>query len=146
MTPSRLVGFFFLALVGCSRSGPPLVAVTGTVTLDDRPLEGAQVTFIPADAIPGAGASGRTGPDGKYLLHSRNGNGIAAGEYRVIVSKRVMPDGVAVPPDDPTPPIRSPARETLPRYSNPNRPVLTAAVLNSGSTLDFALQSGGRRH
>ena len=141
MTLSRLVSLFLLTVAGCGPSGPPLVAVTGTVTLDNRPLAGAQVTFLPPDSTPGAGASGRTGPDGKYTLQSRNGAGVAVGEYRVFISKRLMPNGAEVPPDDPTPPIRSPARELLPRYSNLGKPVLSASVPSAGGTFDFALQS-----
>jgi hypothetical protein len=145
MTPPRIAAFAVLALAGCGPSaGPPLAPVSGTVTLDGKPLSGAVVSFIPTGDTPGGGGDGRTGPDGKYTLRSRHGGGVAAGEYRVVVSKRVMPNGSDVPPDDPTPPSESPAREILPYYSDRSSPVLTATVPTAGATVDLPLQSRGK--
>jgi len=141
----RAVGLAFLplALAGCGApSGEPaLIPVSGTVTLDKKPLAGAVLTFIPTGKTRGGLATARTGPDGRYTLQSKAGSGVLPGEYRVVISKRVMPDGSDVPADDSTPPMRSPARETLPFYSDPSKPALTATVTVDGVPIDFPLQS-----
>jgi hypothetical protein len=71
--------------LGCNSKG--LVKVSGKVTLDDKPLEGAEVNFIPASG--GAPASGYTGSDGTFTLTTyRTGDGAKPGEYKVTVSKK----------------------------------------------------------
>ena len=149
MTSLRAVCLTLLSLIqaGCGgpSSGPSLVPVRGTVTLNDRPLSCAVVTFIPTGSTRGGMATGRTGPDGTYTLRSREGAGALPGEYRVVISKRVMPDGSDVPADDTTPPMDSPARESLPAYSDANRPILTAIVPDNGGTIDFPLGSRTER-
>lgn len=75
-------------LVGCGgQSYPPTSPVSGTVTLDGKPVEGATVTFVPNDSKlrPAAGV---TDSSGKYTLTSfRSGDGAMPGEYKVTVSK-----------------------------------------------------------
>jgi hypothetical protein len=132
-------------LVGCGAKGPPppkLIPVSGTVSLDGQPLVSATLTFMPAGSTPGAGGFGKTDAQGKYqLTYARGGTGVPAGEYRVTISKRVMPDGKDVPDDDKTPPIESPARETLgPKYSDPTRATLTATVRENGDPVNFSLK------
>jgi hypothetical protein len=69
---------------GCSKG---LVKVSGTVTLDDKPLEGAEVTFLPAEG--GKPASGFTGSDGTFKLTTfSTGDGAQPGEYRVTITKK----------------------------------------------------------
>lgn len=75
-----------LVFAGC---GPPEVAtneVTGTVMLDDQPLEGAAVTFVPAE-VGAVSATGTTDASGKFTLSTGQKSGAAAGEYKVAVSK-----------------------------------------------------------
>ena len=80
------VGIF---LTGCSNSsGPPTYAVTGTVTMQGKPLAGAVITFVPT-GNEGVAASAITDSDGKYALTTRQaGDGARPGEYRVKVSKQ----------------------------------------------------------
>ena len=60
----------------------------------------------------GGGAFGRADASGVYRLVNPQGKeGVAEGEFKVTISKRIMPDGKDVPEDDMTPPIDSPARE-----------------------------------
>jgi len=132
-------------LAGCGSSGPPppkLVPVRGTVSLDGQPLANAIVTFIPEGKTPGAGGSGKTDAQGEYqLTYSRGGPGAPAGEYRVTISKRLMPGGKEVPDDDKTPPMLSQAKEMLaPKYSDRTRATLTATVPENGGPVDFALK------
>ena len=86
-------------MCGCSKTDPSLVAVTGTVTINDQPLANATVTFIPKDGTPGFGGVGKTDAAGKSKLFGNRDDapGILPGEYRVVVSKRLMPDGSEVP-------------------------------------------------
>lgn len=135
--------FVILALAGCGgKSEPSHTGVSGLVTLDGQPLSGAEVTFIPIGQTQGIGAQARTGLDGRYQLVDRRGtSGTAPGSYKVIISKRIMPDGSGLPVDDQTPPIESPARESLPpNYSDGTRTELHATVPEQGGTVDFPLK------
>ena len=131
-------------LCGCSPSDPSLVAVSGTVTLNDQPLANATVTFIPKDGTPGVGGVGKTDAGGKYTLTGSRDDaaGIPPGEYRVVVSKRLMPDGSEGPADDNTPPMNSPAKESLPEgYSSMSLGTLSATVRPGAGPIDFALKA-----
>ena len=70
---------------GCG--GPSNVGqVTGTVTLDDQPLEGALVTFSPTEE-GGSSALGKTDSAGAYTLtYSPGVSGAEIGENRVTIS------------------------------------------------------------
>ncbi len=133
------VSLLLLTLAGCGSKEGGHVAVTGTVTLGGEPLPGALVTFLPTDSTQGIGAEARTGPDGVYRLIDRRGAaGTLPGTYKVTISKRVMPDGSD--PDPNVPPIRSPARESLPpTVADPSRTTLKADVPDHGGTIDFPL-------
>jgi|SRR5947209_409262 len=139
--------FALLLLGGCHSADPSLVPVSGTVALDGQPLANATVTFIPKDGTPGFGGVGRTDAAGKYkLLGSRDdAPGVPPGEYRVVIGKRLMPDGSEVPADDKTPPMNSPARESLPgEYSSMSASSLGASVQPGVGPIDFALKKSGR--
>jgi hypothetical protein len=135
-----------LSVAGCGKGDPSHVGVSGKVTLNDEPLAGALVNFIPVGKTQGIGAQARTGADGRYQLNDRRGQpGAAPGDYKVTISKRVMPNGADVPADDPTPPIESPAREKLPTiYSNRARTTLKAVVPTQGGDIDFPLKGKGK--
>jgi hypothetical protein len=147
----RYTRFGLLALLAASHTGcgghnaglPKLVPVSGRVTLDHKPLSGAMVAFIPAGNTRGRGATGYTDAQGRYELHDPEGQkGAPAGEYRVIVTKLLMPDGSDFPLDSGVAPIDSPARQILPaRYSDDRQTTLKALVGDQGGTLDFALES-----
>lgn len=64
---------------GCSPGTVPTVEVSGTVTLDGKPLEGAMVGFYPASG--GAPATGQTDSSGKFTLKA------PVGKAKVSVSK-----------------------------------------------------------
>jgi hypothetical protein len=90
-----------LIVLGCGQSGPKLAAVTGTVTLDGKPVQGALVTFI-SKAENGSSSFGKTDANGKYQLEfSTERFGAMLGAHDVeIVTKRVdkseQPDTGAV--------------------------------------------------
>src|SRR5262245_51088003 len=78
-----------IALTGCSNSSRPATyPVTGTVTLQGKPVAGAAVTFVPT-GDEGEAASAITDSEGKYALTTwQAGDGARPGEYRVKVSKQ----------------------------------------------------------
>ncbi len=138
---SLFCGLFPLVL-GCSSgpAHPPLVKGTGTVTWKGKPLAGALVQFIPSGETKGFGATAKTNSDGLYSLKYQTGaEGIPAGTYKVVISRRLLPDGTD--PKEDLPPIENPAKETLPAsYSSPELTKLTAQVDAAGKALDFALK------
>jgi hypothetical protein len=138
-------------IAGCNRapSGPPLVPAEGVVALDGKPLAAADVMFIPQGETPGQAAVARTGADGKFQLLSadRKQKGAAVGNYKVIVSKLVKPDGSDYVPDPSAGPIDTGGfRELLPAaYTDQLQTPLSADVPAGGTkTLEFKLNSKAR--
>lgn len=66
-----------------------LTPVTGTVSLDGRPLDGAKVIFTPQGNVPDTPGSDVTGKAGNYKIMYRGRAGVAKGKYSVLVSKTV---------------------------------------------------------
>lgn len=80
--------------VGCGESGPSLVPVTGVVTCNGKPLEGAVIVFHP-DSTNKEGLPGEdiTGPDGNYVVNSNGRSGLVPGKYHILVTK--LPENTA---------------------------------------------------
>lgn len=140
-----LVAAVCLAIAGCGSSpmNPDHAAVTGMVTLDDQPLAGASVTFLGVGDTPGAGATGTTDETGKYVLaHFRAGAGLPPGDYKVMITKRVMSDGTPIPAGTLSIAELS-TRELVPsRFSDYQGTQLSAVVRKeSPLPLDFHLTS-----
>ena len=84
-------GILFLALAaiaaslsGCSSSkDPPLVAATGVVTFQGKPLGNATVVFIPDKGLP---AMGKTDSDGKFTLSTGTRKGVGVGPAKATVT------------------------------------------------------------
>lgn len=69
---------------GCSNSGPKLEKVSGRVTLDGEPLEGADLEFQPQQGSP---SYGTTDDDGDYkLMYTRDKKGAMVGEHTVRIT------------------------------------------------------------
>jgi hypothetical protein len=141
----RVVGALIVAAVaGCARQAPPpdFPAVTGKVMLDGKPLPGAGVAFVPTGSTVGHGAVGATDDSGIYKLRgSRGGEGAPPGEYKVVISRWMLPDGK--PPPRGVPPANSGAVETVPpAYTNATTTPLKATVAEAGGSFDFELRSG----
>lgn len=85
---------------GCGDSQPappPTIPVTGTVTLDGSPLEGASVVF--SDGV-GITALGETDAAGRFALKTRFNSGQEAEgapprKYRVTIKKLIPPKGMS---------------------------------------------------
>ena len=135
-----------LMAAGCGGGNPnppKLMPVSGTVTLDGRPLSGVMVSFVPTGSTHGSGARGHTDNAGRYeLTATHGGKGTPVGDYRVVARKLVMPDGSNFPANSNVAPFNSPARQVLPaKYSERDRTVLAALVRDGANTIDFPLAS-----
>ncbi len=90
------VGLF---VAGCGWGGSPMGRVSGVVTLDGKPIEGAAVGFVAVG--DGPVASGTTDAEGRYTLTCMNQSGTLVGEYRVVVCKTIehgiRADGTVAP-------------------------------------------------
>lgn len=75
-------------LVGCGYRRPGMAQVTGVVTLDGAPVEGASVSFRPVGG--GRRAYGSTDGEGRFHLSSYGArDGAALGAHQVAVTKMV---------------------------------------------------------
>ena len=81
-----IVGLLLAGVVGCGGEPDPPVPVSGKVLYGGKPVEGATVTFLPAES--GRSASGKTGADGAFTLTTNKTNdGAKPGEYVVTIAK-----------------------------------------------------------
>jgi len=114
-----------LAAAGCGGPEeldlPPLAEVSGTVTLDNEPLAGAAVTFVPdkSKGTTGPPAVGFTDDKGRYTLKTAGKTGAVVGFHKVSVEARQKPKNE----QDTLPPLLTP-----PRYTNPDASGLAAEV------------------
>ena len=122
-------------LAGCSQSeGPDTVDVTGTISMNGSPVEGANVIFHPVDAeVSTLASQARTDAEGRFELqtHTGGGNyklGIVPGKYAVVVTKL---DTAAIA-NTYAPPQNALAK----KYSNPMTSGLSADV-RAGEENDF---------
>ena len=129
-----------LAAVGCGR-GPHLscVPVTGTVTLNGKPLPGAIVEFYPVVAAGEAAlpfSRGQTDASGRYQLKCDNRQaGAVVGKHRVVV----RPTPTERDPDGP--PKKTPASAIPIVYTVASQTPLEVEVAAGQSIHDLALKS-----
>lgn len=147
-------GLLLIVPAGCGPAGPPTQAVSGLVTLDDKPVSGATVTFAPT-AAGGVFASGITDGEGRFTLNAaiagaKAGAGTLPGEYRVSISK--VESSESAKPDDPNAPGYDPlasvsAKPPAPKYlvpkayGEPSTSTLKASVGPGGGAFEFRLRS-----
>ena len=140
-------GLGLCSIQGCSGGDggdPNGKVVTGTVTYNGSPVEGANVTFMSANAS----AFGRTDAAGKYQLTTASGEKVSLGDYQVsIVKKEAPPASTAstseeeyVPPDPNAPPAPAP-KDLLPtKYADAAKSGLSASVkADDENKFDFDL-------
>jgi len=68
---------------GCD-GGPKVYPVTGLVTYEGKPVEGASVTFVSNASVA---TFATTDASGKFSMATRGAPGLPAGEYQVGISK-----------------------------------------------------------
>jgi hypothetical protein len=119
-----------LALVGCGGE----TIVTGTVKVDDKPLEEGNITLFPVDGK--TATSGSAIKDGHYTV-----NGAPVGTMRVVVSKPKIVGYKKLynTPDAKKYPVTA---EALPeRYSDSQKSELKIDVHSGTNQKNFELQS-----
>jgi hypothetical protein len=91
-----------LTCSGCGAKLPATQTVTGTVSYQGQPVEGATVMFSrdSRSIAKGEIAIGQTDAQGRFTLTTHFGGetdakGVIAGEYEVTVSKQVPPPGIS---------------------------------------------------
>jgi len=137
------IGFPALAIVvcaigGCGSSGPEVGEVTGTVTLDGKPLPNATLTFK-SQAPNGTTSIGVTGPDGKYTLMltaDRNGAMLGKHDVEIVTNQLSESDVENLKSQGKTPPPFTPIPK---KYKEPG--TLVKDVVKGKNTIDFELSS-----
>lgn len=85
--PSVLLIIVALFATGCGNGRPTTITVTGTVTYRGKPVEAANVMFIPQGSRP---ATGSTDAKGQFtLLSFKPGDGAVVGEHVVCIAKAI---------------------------------------------------------
>jgi hypothetical protein len=128
-----------VVLLGCDRApeGPDTIAVSGTITYQGRPVEGANVIFHPTDASATLASQAVTDANGRFELATHVGAGkfkpgIEPGKYAVAITKL---DTASIST------TLAPPKNLLPlKYANQNTSGLTADVARAQeNNFDFAL-------
>ncbi len=89
--PVALLAAVGFALPGCGPTYPETIPVTGTVTLNGRPVGGAAIVFTPEE---GEQATGTTDASGRFELSTfQLGDGALPGKHRVTVAKTTVKPG-----------------------------------------------------
>jgi hypothetical protein len=132
-----VLGALSLSHAGCSDLRPkdarPVFAVNGTLTLQNKPMNGALITFHSASSQ--LTAQGSADANGKYSLTTYlSDDGAPEGEYVVTI---YWPEENAKPTDDPDPPL--PPDRLKEAYAHPKTTKLKATVRNQPNTIDFPL-------
>ncbi len=132
-TACLLSGLVMLGLCGCGGPGN-IGQVSGQVTLDGVPINGALVQFEPLAGNSPSG--GMTDAAGNYTLtYTREIKGAEIGEHRVLITTHNGGDPDASPPVPKSP-------ERLPGKYN-KKSELRAKVEAGTNTFDFKLESDG---
>jgi hypothetical protein len=115
-TPGYL-GITLLALAGCGGGNDVPETVAGRVFYRGAPLAGGTVVFAPDPEHGGDGpiAWGEIGPDGRYTLHTKEGEGISPGWHRVTFAAAA---GTTLPPRYGDPARSGQAREVKAGQAN----------------------------
>lgn len=138
------------ALLGCSGSDfPETYPVTGKVTLQGKPVEGAQITFV-VEGAPRM-AMGTTDAEGNYTLSTfEPGDGAMPGSHKVMVASPAV-EAPVMDPGNPGGDYGAMMRQAAsgrpaegaipPKYNSPQTSGLTAEVTAEGpNAFDFDLQ------
>ncbi len=146
------LGIAAMLVVGCGQrgpAGPKKLPVSGSITFNGKPVDGATVTFVSADQK--TAAVGRTDASGRYELVG----GALPGTYKVKVEKfeqaapppsgggpvDIAEDKSYKPPPEGAPPEAPPKSLLPPKYADPNQSGLTATVDEKGKNrFDFDLK------
>jgi hypothetical protein len=126
-----------MCLAGCSDGKIARYPVSGIVTVDGHPAEGATVVFCPVNGSPEAMKQrpfSQTDANGKYELKTfQPGDGAPAGDYKVTIRWLAFSNQGGPPPD-----------RLGNRYWDPEKTPLTAKVVKGSNDLPFQLSTKGK--
>lgn len=128
------------ALGGCgggSADGLPREAVSGSATLDDKPVPHGFIQFQPTS--PDGVAAGGAITDGKYAI-SRD-QGPTPGDYKVLISSSSGPEAAS---DEPPPPPGAPtpvAKDPIPAEYNSASKLTAKIEAGKENKIDFPMKS-----
>jgi hypothetical protein len=115
-----------IAAIGCSRSGPQSVTVTGDVVYRGKPVEDASILFVP---VKNRTAVGRTDDQGRFTLKAFVANDGSESDEQVICVAKMI--------DDPRAKKSNPVHRKMSilphRYSTPVQSPLRATVTSHGT-------------
>ena len=129
---------FLTSAIGCGSSDkwkdsrPKTVEASGTITLDGKPLDEAQIVLVPeGSALAGAALSDTSG--GFSLAAFPPDPGVVPGTYKVMVVKSIVPQNPD--PNDPESESIQYAKALIPaKYSDATTSGLTVTVSDNGTT------------
>ena len=132
-----------LLAAGCSKESE-LMPVSGTVTLDGKPVSGMIVTFAPEGETDGNGALGYVDEKGHFTLRDARGEpGAHAGQYRISFYPALKP---GMPVDDPAgvvaPPRGSGGLPSI--YLDGFKSPVVATIPPGGATFEVLLTESGQ--
>ncbi|WP_417392005.1 carboxypeptidase regulatory-like domain-containing protein [Gimesia sp.] len=138
--------FFLQGCGGAEDDRPQRTAVSGVITFDGEPVEGASITFRPVDES-GQTANGRTDEQGVFQMGTFEGtDGVVAGDYTVMISKLESQEVAEVLPEDdpnydPNPKPQPPPENLLPeKYSKADTSGLTVTVSEGKEISDLKFE------
>jgi hypothetical protein len=121
-------------LAGCGTEGPEIAPVTGIVTLNDQPVEGAMVYFEPVQG--GRSSTALTNAEGEYeLKYIGDRMGALLGDHQVRITKfrkQTQDDNGRV--------VDKGMPEQFPKSAN-TESTLTAKVEDKDNVYDFPIKS-----
>jgi hypothetical protein len=123
-----LLGSLLVLVLGGCGGKSKLHKFEGTVTLDGKPLPGAQVQFI-REKGEGTPANAVTGTDGSFRLSTfSTGDGAMAGDYKVLVSipQTSGPEGGQPDPQDPKSMTEAMKKFAETKKTQPQKPTVPA--------------------
>lgn len=142
---SALILAAVAALAVCQAGcGKHSASVSGSVTLDGKPLATGVVNFTPA--ATGASAYANIGADGRYALQTGAEAGLEPGSYKVTVAANATPEqaaamGIKIGREGIMPLL------TPPRYADVSSTPLVVDVKAGRQEIDLALEAdkGGKK-
>lgn len=145
MLISLLLLAFCILVSGCSDGKLKTYPVSGVVTMNGEPVDGATVTFSPVKENEGDAAIGKTNEKGEYNLQTANGRadgGTTPGNYIVMIKKseakatgRIIRDSSGNSSEEKLPISVLPAQYGS--FSSPFK----ATVENKKNVFDFKLEN-----
>ena len=128
-----------LTAAGCGGDdGPQLAEAGGTVTYNGKPVQGANVVFVPES---GPAAYGSTGPDGTFTWMTQGQRGAMVGPGKVAITAFEELDEPKSEEELTAADLEKMSRSRIPqRYGRPETSRLTATVTADGeNNFEFEL-------